>query len=527
MSDWDDLKAAAFAGLLDRRSFLLRSAALGASAAMIGGVLPKAAFAAANPTTGGTLRIGAGGGSTTDSVDPQTYTDSVNRLLGYQLFNGLIEIDDKQKATPELLESWEVKPGAKEWTFNVRQGVTFHNGKTLTVEDVIYSINLHRGKSKSAMNGPLQIIADVKKLSDKQLQIVLNSGDADFLYTLGDYHLLVVPDGFTDWAKPIGTGGFVFESYEPGVRAVTNRNKNYWKQGRAHVDRVELTVVNDSASRMNALISGQVDVINRVDKKAVDLLKSAPGIELVQAPGGWHPILAAQVDKAPLDNLDIRLALKYAIDREQVLKTLFNGYGSLGNDHPVPKGDPFVNTDLPQRPYDPDKAAFHFKKAAANGQIVISASDASFNGAVDMALLYQATAAKAGVPIQVKKEPADGFWDNVWLKAPFATSYWSGRPAATQMISIAYKSDAAWNETHWRRESFDKLLVSAQSETDEAKRKGYIFELQKVLYDEGGAIIPVFSDFLDAHTAAVKGHTPHSNFDMCNERVAEKVWLES
>ncbi len=511
---------------MNRRSFLASTAALGIGVAGAG-ILGRPARADA-PKSGGTLRIGAGGGSTTDSVDPRTYTDSVNRMLGYQLMNGLIEIDDKQVPQPELLESWDVKPGAKEWVFNIRQGVTFHNGKSLTAEDIIYSLNLHRGQSKSAMNGPLQIIEEIKKLDGGQIGITLHTGDADFIYTLGDYHLLVVPDGFTDWTKPVGTGGYVFETYEPGVRAVTNRNKNYWKLGRAHVDRVELTVVNDAASRMNALITGQVDVINRVDKKAVDLLTSAPGIELVRAPGGWHPILAAAVDHAPLDNLDIRLALKYAIDREQVLKTLFNGYGTLGNDHPVPKGDPFFNTALAQRPYDPDKATFHFKKAGlAAPKIVLSASDASFNGAVDMALLYQATAAKAGVPIQVKKEPADGFWDNVWLKAPFATSYWSGRPAATQMISIAYKSDAAWNETHWRRDSFDKLLVSAQSETDPTKRKDYIWEMQRVLSDEGGAIIPVFSDYLDAHSSTVKGHTPHSNFDMCNERIAEKVWLES
>jgi peptide/nickel transport system substrate-binding protein len=524
MSETDLLNKLLQTGRIDRREFLLRSAGFGTALAA-GSMFGANRARADEPTSGGTLRIGTGGGSTTDVTDPRTYTDSVNRQLGYQLFNGLVEIDEKQQTIPELFESWEVKPGAKEWIFNVRKGVTFHNGKTLTTEDIIYSINLHRGSTTSAMAGPLKIIADVKKMGDNQVQIVLETANADLAYTMADYHLLVVPDGFTDWAHPIGTGGYVFETYEPGVRAVTNRNKNYWKQGRAHVDRVELTVVNDSASRMNALITGEVDVINRVDKKAVDLLKSASDLELVRAPCGWHPIMAAQIDKAPYNNTDIRLALKYAIDREQVLQTLFSGYGSLGNDHPIPHGDPFFNTELEQRKYDPDKAKFHFKKAGVDAPILLSASDAAFNGAVDMATLYQASASKAGVPMSIKKEPADGFWNNVWLKAPFATSYWSGRAAATDMISTVYKAGANWNETHWQRADFDKLLVAAQSETDTAKRKDYIWEMQRVLSEECSAIIPVFSDYLDAHSAKVKGHTPHTNFDMCNERIAEKVWL--
>src|SRR5208283_5125373 len=191
----------------------------------------------------------------------------------------------------------------------------------------------------------------------------------------------------------------------------------------------DVTVINDGSARLNALISGQVDAINRVDHKAVGLLSKSPKIEVVRAPGGWHTVLAMEIDKDPYTNPDIRLALKYAIDREQILKALFSGYGTLGNDHPIPRTDPYFNSELPQRPHDPEKAAFHFKKAGVSDpKIVLQASDAAFNGAVDMATLLQADAAKAGIKLEVKKEPADGFWDNVWLKGPFVESYWGGRP---------------------------------------------------------------------------------------------------
>lgn len=527
MSDWDDLTAAAIAGKLNRRDFLLRATALGVTATMASSVLSRTALAD-TPKKGGTLKMGLAGGSTTDSLDPVTYTDSVGFNVGYQIMNGFLEVDPKNKIQPELLESWDISDGAKKWVFKVRQGITFHNGKTLDAEDIIYSLNRHRGESKSPMVGPLKNVTDAKATDKNEVTITLAEGDADLTYLLADYHLMVVPKDFNDWSKPIGTGAYEIEAWEPGVRAVTKRVQgDYWKPNRGNVDSNEITVINDAAQRMNALITGQVDMIHRVDPKAIDLLKSAPGIELVQASCGWHTIMAMFTDTAPYTNKDLRLALKYAVDREQVLKTLFNGYGSLGNDHPIPKGDPFHNDQLEQRAYDPDKAKFHFAKAGLSGdKVVLSASDAAFAGAVDMAVLFQATAAKAGVPITIKKEPADGFWDNVWLKAPFVTSYWGGRPSATQMFTIAYKAGAAWNDTHWNVPHFEELLATAKVETDVAKRKQAIWEMQAMVHEDGGALIPVFQDWLEAHSSKVKGHEPNNYFDIDGARLGEIAWID-
>ena len=238
--------------------------------------------------------------------------------------------------------------------------------------------------------------------------------------------------------------------------------------------------------------------------------------------------MAMQTDTSPFNNPDIRLALKYAMDREQMLKTLFSGYGTLGNDHPIPQSDPYFNKELAQTKHDPDKAKFHFKKAGmADAKIVLQASDAAFNGAVDMASLLQASAEKAGIKIDVKKEPADGFWSNVWLKGAFVSSYWGGRSAATQMLAVAYQKGAAWNETHWNNATFEKLLSDARLETNEDKRKGYIWEMQAMLSKDGGALIPAMRDWLDAHSDKVGGMAPHGGFDMSNGLVAEKAWLKA
>ncbi len=516
-------------GALSRREFMGRAAALGVSSAAISTMLANAdALAAETPRKGGLLRLGLAGGSTTDSIDVTTYNDSVMIDVSHGLFNGLVEWGQDGKPHPELAESFEPKNGARDWIFNLRKGIKFSNGQEFTADDALYSLNLHRGDTKSGAAGPMKEVSDIKKLDKYQIQVSLAAPDADFPYTLTDYHLLMAPNGFKDWAKPVGTGPFTLERFDPGVRIILKKHPDYWKEGRGWLDGADVTVINDGSARLNALISGQVDAINRVDHRAVALLSKTPRIEVVRAPGGWFTILAMQIDRDPYSNPDIRLALKYAADREQVLKAMFSGYGTLGNDHPIPRSDPYFNSELPQRKHDPEKAAYHFKKAGvADPKIVLQASDAAFNGAVDMATLFQANAAKAGIRVDVKKEPADGFFDNVWLKGAFVESYWGGRPAATQMLSVAFAANAPWNETHWKNDKFSKLLDNARAETDEAKRKSYIWEMQAMLNEEGGALIPAFRDWLDAHNAKVGGHTPHGGFDMDNGMILDKAWLKS
>ncbi len=515
------------AGRVSRRDFLGRAAALGASAAAIGTMVASVeAHAAETPRQGGTLRLGMAGGSTTDSLNPTTWTDTVNVDVGAAIYNALVKVDPKNKPIPELAESWEAKPGAAEWVFNLRKGVTFHDGKPFTADDAIFSINLHRGKSTSGAASLFKEVTDVKKLTDNQIHITLASGDADFPAVLTDYHAKVVPDGTTEF-KGNGTGGYIIEAYDPGVRATGKRNPNYWNHERAHVDAFDVTVINDTSARMNALISGQVDVTHRVDPKLAGLIKRKHGLELVVADGGWHTLISMMRDKAPFDNADLRHAMQYAVDRAQIVKTLFSGYGSLGNDHPISKSDIYFNSQLPQLTYDPDKAKFYAKKAGFTGTIVIQASDAAFTGAVDMATLMQATARKAGIKVEVKKEPADGFWENVWLKGSCVTSYWAGRTAATQMLAVAYASDAPWNESHYRNPKFDQLLRQARGELDEAKRRQMIWDLQAMLHNDAVNVVPAFKNWIDAHNTKVGGHIPYELFDLNGGYIIESAWLKA
>jgi peptide/nickel transport system substrate-binding protein len=511
------------AGLPSRRDLVQGALALGVAAS----VAPARAEPD-EPRSGGTLRLGLGGGSTTDSLDPRAWDDSVMIGVGFGIFNGLVENGADNRPVPELASAFESDESAKVWTFSLRRGVHFHDGREFGADDAVYSLNLHRGAATSGAAGLMKSVTEVKKLGRSAVQVTLGSGNADFPVALTDYHIMMVPDGFSDWSKPVGTGAFTLDSFAPGVRIALKKAGPYWKPDRGHLDRIEFNVVNDTAQRMAALISGQVDAINRADPRTVSRVERSPNLEIIRAAGGWFPVMAMMVDRAPYTNIELRKALKYAVDREQVIKTLFSGYGTLGNDNPIPRSDPFFNTALEQLRYDPDRARFHFKRAGIDSpKIVLQTSEAAFNGAVDMATLLRTTAGRCDIPITVAKDPQDGYFSNVWLKAPFVASYWGGRPSATQMLEIAYQSKAPWNESHWNDPRFDKLLAQAQAEIDDAKRRQYIWDMQSMLTQEGGTLIPCFRDWLSAQNRRVGGHTPHSGFDMDNGRIAEKAWLRA
>lgn len=510
---------------LNRRNLLL-----GAGGLLIGGTLPfGSAFAqqAATPKKGGHLVLGVDNASATDRLDPAAYFEIYGYVLGGQLFNTLIELDETGALRPALALSWESRNGATEWVLKLRKGVEFHNGKPLTVADVIYSLEHHRGeKSKSAAKVYLQTVTSFKETAPGELSITLSEGNADLPYLLTDVHFGIGPEG-GDFDKGVGTGAYILEQFEPGIRTLTKRNPNYWDSDRGHVDSVETIAYNDSTARIAALLSGKVHIINRIEPRLLNRVSSNSAIKVFRSPDSAIYTFPGLADQAPFDNLDARLALKYAIDREQILKSVLAGAGSVANDQPIVSSNRFFAADIPARAYDADKAAFHWKKAGYTRKLALSASDSGFTGAVDAAQLYQETARKAGIPLDVERVPSDGYWDNVWLNKPFVASNWGTRPTADAILSLVYTSKAEWNESKWKSDKLDQLVRLARAETDEAKRRTLYHDAQLIIADEGAAVIPVRADGLDAIRTNIGGFTVVPGYALSGNRVAEKVWLES
>jgi peptide/nickel transport system substrate-binding protein len=450
-------------------------------------------------------------------------------IVSLQLRNCLVEVDHTGQPIPELAESWESTSDASKWIFKLRKGVEFHDGKTLTAEDVVFSINGHRKEgSKSPAKVLVDSITDIKADGNDSVVITLREGNVDFAFLMSAYHLQIVPAGTTDFDRGIGTGGYKLARFEPGIRALTERNPNYWKEGRAHFDEVENLHMADVTARTNALRTGEIDVLSRPDSKTFHMLAETQGVQTLKTTGTKHYNLAMQTDVPPYDNNDVRLALKYAFDREAFVQKILRGHGEVGNDHPIAPVHRYFASELPQREYDPDKARHHMDKAGLSDHVFeLYTSDAPFEGAVDAAVLYKENAAKAGINIDVKRVPADGYFSDVWMKQPFVVMSWFGRPTEDWMLSTVYAAGAAWNETNWKHDRFNELLVAARSESDEGKRRAMYVEIQTIIRDEGGEIIPAFvSDLLAANTK-LKFDEVAGNFELDGLRLPERWWFGS
>lgn len=515
-------------GTITRRHFV--EAAIGLGIAAAAAPLYAEQALADTPRKGGHLKIGTASGSTTDNHDPGLFADTFMAITGVALNGYLMVTSVDGNPMPSLAESIEASPDAKIWTVKLRRNVEFHNGKTVTVDDVIDSINHHRKKdTTSKATGVVEPIADIKPDGKDHIVFTLKGGNADFPFTLADYHLAILPSrGGIDPFSGVGAGPYQVEDFEPGLKMTMSKYANYWDPDYGHVDSAEALVLRDVSARIDAVASGLVDVIDRPDLRTIHLLKRNRNLDIIATTGTQHYSMPMITNHAPFDNNDLRLALKYAIDREALVKTILRGYGQPANDHPIGPSNRFYNNELPQRQYDVDKARYHLKRAGYDRiDLDLSSSEAAFPGAIDAATLYREYAAKAGININIIRETSDGYWSNVWMKKPWTMCYWSGRVTEDQMFSIAYASGANWNDTFWDNKRFNQLLVDARAELNTAKRRELYYEMQAIVRDQGGVVIPMYADYVNVYRDNIGHGKIAGDFDMNGLHVISRSWLKA
>lgn len=522
----EKMKRLAGTGKMNRRDFIQLSVATGLSAAAAQSLFVETVRA--EPKQGGTFRAGIGHGATTDSFDPASWDNSFTGDFGTGLFGDtLVDIDAANSPVPNLAESFEPGDDTKQWIYRLKKGVEFHNGKTMNSADVVASYRHHMGeKTKSAVKSVLEPISDIKADGPDTIVFSLSSGSADFPYITSDYHLPILPaneDGSISWQDGVGTGAYKVENFNPGVGIKATRNPNY--HGAAHFDEVEVLTIGDVVARTNALNTGDVDYIDRCDLKTLHLLKRNPNIEIDEVTGFAHYVTPMHVTTAPFDNVDVRKAIKYSIDREDIVRKILSGHGQVGNDNPLASSIKYATQPEPVHMYDPEKAKFHLKQAGLSSLSVdLSTSEAAFSGAVDAAILMKEHAKASGIDINVIREAKDGYWSNVWLKKPWSFSYWGGRPTADWMLTTAYAAEAAWNDTFWKHPRFNELLVTARAETDEESRAALYAEMQQILHDDGGIIVLMFNNFVSAHSKKITHGALNSNYDHDGGYMHHRWW---
>ncbi|MEM7076530.1 MAG: ABC transporter substrate-binding protein [Pseudomonadota bacterium] len=492
-----------------RRDAMRMLMAAGLSVTASGLIVSSATTALANtPKRGGRLKMAIDSHGPDDQLDPANFRATVDYFRGRMFYGSLTRLQEDLSYAPELAEEVIPNDDATEWTFKLRKGVEFHNGKTMTADDVLYSMNRHIGPDTVSAGASLvSMIKEWTKVNDHEVKAILDRPNADLPIALGTFHFKILPDGYSDFSTTtIGTGPYKVKEFKPGVRCIGARFDNYWEDG-GYLDELEHFGIGDPVARVNALLNGDVDAIGAVSPKAIGTVEAADGISLWALKSGGFINIAGRVDTGPGENQHVIMALKHLQDRNRVVKGVLKGHGSLGNDQPI--GPAYFDhcPDIPQRELDLDKAKWHFEQSGiGNTEIPITAAEIGA-GVVEMATSTQREAEKIGMNVTVKKVAPDGYWSAVWLKDPFCVVRWNPRPTANIMMSLTLHSDAKWNESYWKNEQFDQLLTDVLAVTDPAKRKQMYCDMQTLVHETGGTILPAHLDYVDAAADYVKGRT--------------------
>jgi peptide/nickel transport system substrate-binding protein len=473
-----------------------------------GGTSASGGTSAEGVKNGGSLRLGVSGGGPEDSIDAHVLTTDPDIARAFQLYEPLAIRNPDYELEMLLADSIEAEKSPDEWTIRLREGVTFHNGKPVTADDVLFSLQ-RIIDPKNPKTGAASIsyidLKSSKKLDARTVRIKLQAPNVGFPDDVGQYFNGIVPTDY-DPKNPVGTGPFKYKSFSKGQRSVFVKNPDYWREGEPHADEVVIIDFPDDTARVNALLGQQVDAITNLPAAQIAQVQGNTAFKvLVSETGAWQPF-TMRVDQAPFDDKRVRQAMRLIVDRNQMIQQALSAQGRVANDLYSPF-DPAYNKDLPQRQQDLEQAKSLLKQAGKSDLRVELVTAPVFQGLVEAAQVLAEQAKGAGVTIKVRKVDSGTFYGDNYLSWAFAQDFWFTRTYLGQVAQGSLKN-SPFNETHWNDPDFVKLIDQARGELDEGKRTDLLHEAQKIEYDSGGYIVWSFSNQVDAYNAKVGGFQP-------------------
>ena len=481
-----------------------------------------AAPAASGPKKGGVLKRGWQPPTT---LDPALQTN-VNEIAAVaQMYDWFVWIDEKNQPAPALATGWESSKDGTTWTFELRKGVTFHNGKPLTTDDVIFTFNRLKDKTIGAATADLYAnISEIKAVDASHIQFVLAKPNPDLPADLGDYHAAVVASDTKDFKSTFnGTGPFMMDKFSPEDRAIFKRNPNYWMSGLPYLDGVQDLYAPQLTSHVEALRAGELHMVMGVPAELAETLKKEGKTTLLEGQTNMHFAIRMRCDRGAAKDPRVRQALKLATDRSAILQAARLGYGVTGRDTPIGPafGDYYLNVPEPKRDVAKAKALLQ-EAGVANLQITLMAQN-SFD-VPKIATVWKEQLAEAGVTVDINVVPVDTYYqDDGWLQVDYGITDWGSRATPQPYLQLAYMTGAKWNETHWSDAELDQLATQAGSEMDHAKRVDLYKKIQQIFIDRGPIIVPYFEKSIVATLPTVKGVAVHPDYSRSTMR---SVYIE-
>ena len=446
-------------------------------------------------------------------LDPSRTTTGDGYMLTAMIFSNLTRVDYTLEPKPQLAEKWTPNADSSEWTFVLRKGVKFHNGRELTSEDVKFSIDRildpkTASKGAKAM-GPINEIAT----PDKYTVVFKLAGPyADLPLQMGNtFARIIAKENVDDLGnKPIGSGPFILKEYVPGTRAVLVRNPDYFEPGIPYLDEVHQVYIKEYAAQMSALKTGEVHVMYLAPAEIIPQLEGDPNVKVLQTSAPSFQPLVMNVTKKPFNDVRVRQALRYALDRKSMMEAATGGFGTLGNDHPVSPGSPWYDKNQPKHERDINKAKKLLAEAGyPNGIDITFFTSTGRPGLEEAAVVAQQTLSEAGIRVKIESVEIARLYSEVHPDIPeFAIAHnnWFGRPTIDETLSPYYYTKSNWNISKFSDPEVDRLLDQAKSSTDEAQRKVLYAQIQGILLERGPEAIPYFRNYVSAVRKEVQNY---------------------
>ena len=497
---------------ITRRRLLINSGIVVGGAMLAGplaacGASPNTATTSTSPKRGGNFRLGVTGGGSGDIIDGQKIVTKPDQARLTAGFETLLEYDENYKLQTTGLAESVTQDAPDKWTIRLKQGITFHDGKTLGADDVIYSLQ-RISDPKQGLFGTAGLASvdpnNITKVDDRTVRLNLKHADSTIGDQLGQYYNGMVPVGYTRAGQQIGTGPYKVQSFTKGQQSVHVRNANYWRNnGEPWFDQVTIIDFPDVAAQVNALLSGQIDAMTDIPAAQINVVKNHGSLGILEGQGAdWRPLCMA-IDMPPFDDNKVRQAFRLMVDRNAMVQQVFSGHGRIANDLYSPF-DAAYDSSLPQRHQDIAQAKSLLHQAGKDNLVVDLHTTDGAAGMVDSANIFATQAKAAGVTVNVHNDP--NYYGDQYLKLAFSVDFWGTRNYLPQVANGSIPT-APYNECHWppKDSNYISLYQQALAEPSSGKRADIIHQMQKLEYDQGGYIIPMFNNLVDAYNTKVAG----------------------
>ncbi len=503
-----DASTGSSTGHLSRRRFLALGALAAAAPAVAG---PGIRRAAAQAKRGGIVK--QAWLSSPRTLDPALAIQGDEYMIMQNIFDNLVRIDEKLQPQPQLATRWSIEDRGKTWTFFLRPGVKFHHGTLLTAQDVVFTVErILDPKTGSPGRSVLGTIEKVEAVDAGTVRFRLAAPYADLPLALGATFGRIVPSDRADKiaTEASGTGPFRIAEYRPGDRTRMMRNPDYWDAGKPYLDELWQVNLPQAATQIASLAGGDVQMIFEVPVPFIGSLQRTTGVSIVEVKSPSFQPVTMLSNQKPFDDSRVRLAMKYAVDRDGLIRAVWQGHGAVGEDHPVPQVNPYYAPTTPKHTYDVAKAKQLLAEAGYPGGIKVElwASNERV-GLQELAVAFQQMAAPAGIQVEVKTVPWSVFNSTVYKKKPLYVNNWFGRGTIDETLYAYFHTGGGWNEGEFSKPELDRLLDEGRVTVDLEKRKQIYAQAQQFIHDEGHMVVGYHMNYVTAMRSNVKGYVVH------------------